>query len=149
MSVYDTTLLYNRNMKIFVFILITILLFSANCEAKHLYKEAVYQNYWCDKNGGVAEYKLQDKSRVDCLLPDMAVEFDFARKRDECLGQALRYSAYTKKPAACCLIIEQKKDYKYYYQLRYTIQKKGLDVKLFTITPSALIRAGILSDNVQ
>ena len=117
--------------------------------AKHLYKEAVYQEYWCNKHGGILEYELNDKSRVDCLLPDMAVEFDFAKKRDECLGQALRYSAYTKKPPACCLIIEKKKDYKYYYQLRYTVQKKDLNVKLFTIIPSALIKAGILSDEIQ
>ena len=135
--------------KIIFLLLFTNILFQSNCYAKHLYKEAVYQNYWCEKRGGISEYLLDDKSRVDCLLPDMAVEFDFARKRDECLGQALRYSSYTKKPAACCLIIEKKKDYKYYYQLRYTIQKKELDVKLFTITPSALIRAGILSDEIQ
>ena len=125
------------------------MLLPIECAAKHLYKEAVYQKFWCDRRGGISEYKLPDKSRVDCLLPDMAVEFDFARKRDECLGQALRYSAYTNQPAACCLIIEKKKDYKYYYQLRYTIQKKGLEVKLFSITPSALIKAGILSDEVQ
>lgn len=143
-------MLYNINMKRTILILLFINLFtSTSCYAKHLYKESVYQNYWCEKRGGTAEYILNDKSRVDCLLPDMAVEFDFARKRDECLGQALRYGAYTKKPAACCLIIEKKKDYKYYYQLRYTIQKKELDVKLFSITPSTLIRAGILSDEVQ
>ncbi len=105
--------------------LITILLLSIlPAQAKHLYKESVYQNYWCNKRGGILEYELNDKSRVDCLLPDMAVEFDFARKRDECIGQALRYSAYTNKPPACVLIVERKKDYKYYYQLRYTIQKK-------------------------
>ncbi len=130
--------------------LITILLLSIlPAQAKHLYKESVYQDYWCNKRGGILEYELNDKSRVDCLLPDMAVEFDFARKRDECLGQALRYSAYTNKPPACVLIVERKKDYKYYYQLRYTIQKKDLNVKLFTVTPSALIKAGILSDEIQ
>lgn len=118
-------------------------------QAKHLYKEAVYQDYWCSQRNGIQEYKLTDKSRVDCLLPDMAVEFDFAKKRDECLGQALRYGAYTKKTPACVLIVEKRKEFKYYYQLRYTIQKKGLDVKLFTITPSVLIKAGILSDEVQ
>ena len=141
--------MYNRSRKRDILLLFFIILIPANCQAKYLYKEAVYQDCWCNKHGGILEYELNDKSRVDCLLPDMAVEFDFAKKRDECLGQALRYSAYTKKPAACCLIIEKKKDYKYYYQLRYTVQKKELDVKLFTITPSALIRAGILSYEVQ
>ena len=48
----------------------------------------MYQNYWCEKRGGISEYLLDDKSRVDCLLPDMAVEFDFARKRDELVGWA-------------------------------------------------------------
>lgn len=135
-------------MKTFI-TLLTILLTSANCQAKHIFKEAVYQEYWCNKRGGVLEYELADKSRVDCLLPDYAVEFDFAKKRDECLGQALRYAAYTDKKPACCLIVERKKDFKYYYQLRYTIKKKNLGVKLFVITPSALIQAGLLSDEVQ
>ena len=138
---------YNRSMKqIFVIIL---LFFMLPVHAKHLYKESVYQDFWCNKRNGILEYELNDKSRVDCLLPDMAVEFDFAKKRDECLGQALRYAAYTKKQPACVLIIEKKKDLKYFYQLRYTIQKQNLDVKLFTITPSTLIRAGILSEEVQ
>lgn len=127
-------------------LLITILL-NPVCYAKHLYKEAVYQEFWCNKRGGVLEYELPDMSRVDCLLPDYAVEFDFAKKRDECLGQALRYAAYTKKNPACCLIIEKKKDLKYYYQLRYTIKKKDLGVKLFIITPAALIRSGYFIEN--
>lgn len=135
--------------KIILIFLLVIVFTNQECYAKHLYKESVYQDYWCNKRGGILEYELNDKSRVDCMLPDMAVEFDFAKKRDECLGQALRYSAYTNKPPACVLIVERKKDYKYYYQLRYTIQKKDLNVKLFTITPSALIKAGILSDEIQ
>ena len=59
-------------------LLLTNILLMPNCYAKHLYKEAVYQDYWCNKHGGILEYELNDKSRVDCLLPDMAVEFDFA-----------------------------------------------------------------------
>lgn len=127
-------------------IILTILLTSTKCYAKHLYKESVYQEFWCNKKGGVLEYELSDMSRVDCLLPDYAVEFDFAKKRDECLGQALRYAAYTKKNPACCLIIEKKKELKYYYQLRYTIKKKDLGVKLFIITPASLIRSGYITN---
>ena len=130
-------------------IIIILLLFTLPCEARHFYKEAVYQNYWCDQRQGITEYKLPDKSRVDCLLPDMAVEVDFARKRDECLGQALRYSAYTKKRPACLLIVEKEKEYKYVNQLRYTIRKKGLDVSIFVIKPSTLIKAGIMSEYLE
>lgn len=79
----------------------------------------------------------------------MAVEVDFARKRDECLGQALRYGAYTKRKAACLLIVENEKEYKYVNQLRYTIRKKQLDVSVFVIKPSTLIRAGIMSEYLQ
>ena len=124
-------------MKIFL-ILLTILLTSTNCYAKHLYSESVYQEYWCNKRGGILEYELPDSSRVDCLLPKYAVEFDFAKKRDECLGQALRYATYTDKQPACCLILEKKKDIKYLRQLRYTIKKQNLPVKIFTITPKKL-----------
>ena len=111
-----------------------IILYGLPVSAKHLYTESVYQDYWCTKHKGIQEYKLPDDSRVDCMLPNMAIEFDFAKKRDECLGQALRYSAYTGKPAGCCLIIENKKDLKYYRQLRYTIKKRKLNVKLYTIS---------------
>lgn len=156
-SVFDIGLLYNRGMKFYTqklltkiaLVILTILLTSTKCHARHYYKEAVYQDYWCSQRNGTQEYKLPDNSRVDCLLPDYAVEFDFAKKRDECLGQALRYSSYTKKKAACCLIIETEKDKKYLNQLRYTVRKKGLDVSVFTITPSALIKAGILSEYLQ
>ena len=36
---------------------------------------------------------------------------------------------------------ENKKDFKYYYQLRYTIEKRDLEVELFVITPDALINS--------
>lgn len=119
------------------------------CEAKHLYKEAVYQNYWCSKNNGITEYRLNNGARVDCLTSNLAIEFDFAKKQAECLGQALEYSALTKKNPACCLIVETEKDYKYVRRLRYTVQKKQLNVSVFTIKPSTLIKAGIFSENIQ
>ena len=120
------------------FILLFFLLILNSCSAKHLYKESVYQNYWCTKRGGIQEYMLDDKSRVDCLLPNMAVEFDFAKKRDECIGQALRYAAYTDKQPACCLIIENKKDLKYLHQARKTIYKNDLNIKLYRVTPKII-----------
>ena len=122
-----------------IFVLI-LLFFMLPVQAKHIYKESVYQGYWCNNHGGILEYELKDKSRVDCMLPNMAVEFDFASKKDECLGQALRYAAYTNKTPACVLILEKKKDLKYYNQLQYTIKKLGLNVCLFSITPDDLAK---------
>lgn len=84
-----------------------LLIFLATpAQAKRLYSEATYQRAWCEKRGGIMEYKLNDKTRVDCLLPDMAVEFDFANKWAECIGQAIYYGRMTNRQAVCVLIME-------------------------------------------
>lgn len=107
--------------------------------AKRLYSEATYQKAWCDKRGGVTEYVLNDKTRVDCLLPDMAVEFDFANKWAECIGQALYYGRQTNRQPACVLIMERgEKDLKYLYRLRRVAYKKGVKLKTFTMKPEHL-----------
>ena len=94
-------------------------------QAKHLHLEKEYQQKWCELKGGIMEYKLNDKTRVDCLLSDMAVEFDFANKWAECIGQALYYGKQTNRTPACVLIIENtEKDYKYVRRLRYAVYKR-------------------------
>ena len=106
-------------------------------QAKHLYKESVYQQAWCDKRGGVMEYELNDKTRVDCLTDKYAVELDFAPKWAECIGQALYYGKMTGKQPACVLIMERgEKDLKYLRRLRRAVYRKGLDMRTFTIRPS-------------
>ena len=121
------------------FFIIILLLFNIlPVQARHLYKESEYKAYWCNQRGGQAEYVLPNKARVDCLLPDMAVEFDFAKKFHECIGQALEYSAWTKKTPACVLIIEKDKDWKYVKRLRYTKQKKYPELRTFTIRQEKL-----------
>ena len=126
-------------MKAKIFILLFLL--PQICFGKHIYKEAEYQTYWCDKHGGQMEYVLDDKARVDCLLPDMAVEFDFAPKWAECIGQALYYGKKTKRTPACVLILENStKDLKYLKRLRYTVYKKKKiqNFRTFTIRPENL-----------
>lgn len=121
------------------FILLTILLTSTNlCQAKHLHAEKEYQAQWCNAKGGQMEYVLKDKARVDCLLPDMAVEVDFANKWAECIGQALYYGKMTSKPPACLLIMENgNSDLKYLYRLKNAvIDIKGF--KIFTIKSTDL-----------
>lgn len=124
------------------FLLIFILLLTVSpVWAKRLYHEAEYQKAWCDKKGGVIEYELPDKTRVDCLLPDMAVEFDFANKWAECIGQALYYGQRTGKTPACVLIMERgDKDLKYLRRLRYAVynKKKIPAFRTFTMKPEHL-----------
>lgn len=115
--------------------------------AKRLYSEATYQKAWCDKKGGVTEYVLNDKTRIDCLLPDMAVEFDFANKWAECIGQALYYGRQTNRQPACVLIMERgEKDVKYLRRLRRAAYKKGVDMRTFTMKPEHICDPAKRSD---
>ncbi len=123
-------------MKFIIVILSLMMLVSLPVSAKRLYSEATYQNKWCEAKGGVTEYKLNDKTRVDCLLPDLAVEFDFANKWAECIGQSLYYGRMTDRQPACVLIMERgKKDVKYLKRLRKVAYKKGIKMRTFTLKP--------------
>ena len=99
-------------------VILMFLLFQTNfATAKHLYPEKFYQEQWCKTNHGIMEYKLIDDTRVDCLTKDYAVEFDFASKWAEAIGQSLHYSRMTGKKAGINLIIEDKDDFKYYHRI--------------------------------
>lgn len=45
-----------------------------------VYFERDYQNYWCSTNNGKTEVILDDKTRIDCLTNNYAIEMDFADK---------------------------------------------------------------------
>ena len=64
---------------------------------KHQHSESSYQHAWCKKNCGIEEYKNDDFTRVDCLTKTHAVEFDFANKWAESVGQTEHYSLKTGK----------------------------------------------------
>lgn len=67
--------------------------------------ERDYQNKWCKEKGGIAEYRLPDRTRVDCLTECMAVEFDFAHKWADGFGQAIWYGMATNRRGALALIV--------------------------------------------
>jgi len=98
-------------------------------EAKHLHKEKYYQDIFCAKMGGVTEYVLEDKSRVDCLTNEYAIEVDFAPKWTESVGQSLYYSLMTGKKAGVYLIIENEKEYRYLKRLKKVAEK--YDIKIW------------------
>lgn len=129
-----------------IILIITILLISANwCEGKHLYKEAEYQAYWCNKHGGVMEYRLKTGERVDCVLPEYAVEVDFAKKWNECVGQALSYASVLNKNPKCVLILEDKtKEMKYKKRLeRRIIQYYSSKYPNFNFSVNAITKEGL------
>ena len=79
------------------------------CQLKaeaHKYPEKAYQHAWCSTQGGIEEFKNKDYTRIDCLTKTHAVEFDFAHKWAESIGQALYYGLMSGKRAKVVLILE-------------------------------------------
>jgi len=116
--------------KIILFII--VLIFQNAVFAEHLHPEKYYQTSWCNANGGTMEYVLQDKTRVDCLTNDYAIEFDFAKKWAESIGQSLYYGEMTGRQPAIALIIENAKDNRYYYRILPLCNRYG--IKLFRVS---------------
>jgi len=109
--------------------LLILFVLVLSLEAKHLHKEKVYQEHFCTTFGGKAEYTLKDKTRVDCLLDEYAIEVDFAQKWAESIGQSLYYASQTSRKAAVLLIMEDEvKDEKYLRRLQNVSKKHAIDI---------------------
>lgn len=74
----------------------------------HSHNESSYQHAYCSMVGGIEEYELPDKTRVDCLTDTYAIEFDFANKKYEAVTQALWYGLNTGKIPKVVLILDRK-----------------------------------------
>ena len=76
-----------------------------------------------------------NKTRVDCLTKDYAIEFDFGSKWAESIGQALYYSIQTGKKPGIVLILEKESDIKYWVRLNTVIEHSDLNIKTLTMAP--------------
>ena len=104
----------------------------------HEHNESSYQHAWCSMRNGIEEYVNKDKTRVDCLTDTHAVEFDFANKWAESIGQALHYQYITNKRAKVVLILENpKKQMVYYNRINRLAQIHDFDAEY--ITPDILV----------
>ena len=108
-----------------IFLFSFILCFNSSAIAKNLHPEKWYQNQHCK---GQIEVVLPDKTRCDCLTDTHAIEYDFAKKWTEAIGQSLYYSLQTGKRAGIVLISESPKDYKYWLRLNSTIDHFKLPI---------------------
>lgn len=111
------------NYKILFIFLICI--FSCN-QANAKFYEKDYVNKHCT---GQIEYVLPDKTRIDCLTDEYAIEFDFAKKWAESIGQSLYYAKKTGKKPAVAIIISKPYDYKYIQRIKDIEQ----DITIFEI----------------
>jgi hypothetical protein len=110
-----------------------LILMVMEADAARLNHEKYYQQIWCDQHGGVTEYRLEDGTRVDCLLPDYAIEFDFASKWAESIGQALYYGLMTDRQPGVVLILEQPRDRRYLPRIKTVAD--DLDLELWITGP--------------
>lgn len=118
-------------------ILVFMLSIQTQAIAKHQYPEKDYQKYWCDINNGITEYRLNDSTRIDCLTNEYAIEFDFANKWAESIGQALYYGIMTcKKPGIVLILENPKKDLKYLNRLKEVAKEHNITI--WTIMPNSL-----------
>lgn len=123
--------------RIMVLFLLIFFLHSPISFAANSHKEKEYQKLWCDQHNGEIEYVLDNRTRVDCLTEDYAIEFDFAYKWAEAVGQALYYAVKTnKKPGIVIIIEKEKRDQKNLKRLEILTEK--YNIKLWTMTPSDL-----------
>lgn len=117
-----------------LFIISGLLFASPLTQAATVHLEDFYQEWFCSAHGGVREFTFPDNTRVDCLLPNVAVELEFAGKWYEGVGQALYYGLWARRAPGIALIIEdQERDMKYFYRLMRTINDYGLDIRVFPI----------------
>lgn len=100
--------------------------------AGHLHLEKWYQDRWCKGAQGKTEVVLPDRARCDCVTRTHAIEFDFASKWAEAIGQSLYYSSQTGKRAGIVLIMESAKDEKYMRRLETTIKHFNLPIDVWT-----------------
>lgn len=118
---------------VFLLIVLTVLLSASSSEARRLFKEKAYQKAWCESAGGVTEVVLQDKTRVDCVTDEYAVEVDFASKWAEAVGQSLYYAIMTGRRPGILLIMEEKSDERFLERVRAVTERIG--VRVWTVTP--------------
>jgi len=95
-------------------IFLLCLLFSFSAHARHKMPERAYQEKNCH---GLMEVKLADQTRVDCLTDKYAIEFDFAPKWAEAIGQSLHYAYMTGRRPAIYIIMESRRDGHYIARL--------------------------------
>ena len=91
--------------------------------------ESYYVNQWCTSDFGRKEVVLWDMTRVDCVTKDYAIEFDFAKKWAESIGQSLYYAKMTGKKPAVVLILKAESDYRYVKR----IERLDNGIKIFLV----------------
>jgi hypothetical protein len=112
-----------------ILLLIPLLFIGCSTTAKK-YNEHYYQTKLCNELDGKMEFVLKDRTRVDCLTDEYAIEVDFAKKWAESIGQSLFYAEMTGKEPYVALIVGE--DENRYLKRLYQVTKK-FNIKVLII----------------
>jgi len=115
---------------IVIYILLAISLYAL---ANNIHNEEYYRARWCQNSKGEAEVVFKDGTRCDYITDTHAIEFDFASKWAEAIGQSLHYSLMSGKRAGIVLILRSEKDNRYKVRLERIITEYKLPIDLWII----------------
>lgn len=101
--------------------------------AERVHPEKQYQTETCK---GISEYTNSDDTRTDCFFDGYSIEYDFANKWYECLGQTMHYARLNNNKMECLLIVEKDTDYKYIEAAKNAIVFYELKIKLIVLDAS-------------
>lgn len=107
-----------------------LLLYSAQSFGQRYERD--FQEAWCG-NKGETEVVLSDRTRVDCLTASHAIEFDWASKWAEAIGQSLYYAIQTQKRAGIVLILKKPSDVRHVRKLETVIEFNALPIDVWLI----------------
>ena len=80
---------------------------------------------------GISQFTTKDRTYVDCLTDEYAVETEYDYNWKEAVGQSLHYAETTDRKAAILLIQRSPSKKNYLSELNRVIQKFDLPIKVY------------------
>ena len=120
---------YVKKIYFLAFILIPLTLFA---EIKKD-SEDWYEKTWCEVMGGQLEHELPDKSTIDCLTADHAIEMEMAHEWQEGIGQALWFARQTGKKAGMVLVLKTPEDKVHLKNLKETLEHSNIPIQVWEL----------------
>jgi hypothetical protein len=115
---------------------VLFLIFGKTKTVEQKYKKGTERQFQVAHAEGQIEVSFNQNGisgRIDDLTGTHAIEYDFAKKWAEAIGQALLYSSVKRKQAGIVLIMQGEGDQKHLDKLIYTIRTKRLGIDVWTV----------------
>ena len=100
--------------------------------------EDAFVRYLHSRMGGEREVTLPDRTRVDLLTPDHAIEVDRSRKWAQAVGQSLHYAAATERQPGIVLLTLAKDRGRYFRRIVRVIETFDLPITLWLLDQHSL-----------